>query len=255
MSDDCDACRIPPKVLVACPATPSKDYSMQKWLNYVNDIGYPNYSVMVAVNGTADESAEVKNMAVSILAQAQTMKPAMNVLWFTKKEGTHPLVLVTMAREEIRRFAVREGYDYIFFLDSDTIPLIENPISKLMSWNKDFVSGLYFYKESAVPVAIDYETKTNFSIQKLREHAIHEKLVDSVAVIGFGCLLLSKDIFTSYPFDQKRFGQEVGEDYGYCWQMHLDKKKRYLDPMCMCKHLGKGDTTLSSWMHYTGDEA
>jgi hypothetical protein len=53
--------------------------------------------------------------------------------------------LIYTARNAIADEAVNGGYDYLMFIDSDCV-LPKNAIARLLSHNKDIVSGMYFQK-------------------------------------------------------------------------------------------------------------
>ena len=52
-------------------------------------------------------------------------------------------VRIAKSRELLREKALKQGYDYLLCLDQDII-VPPNIIKKLISHNKDIISGLYF---------------------------------------------------------------------------------------------------------------
>jgi GT2 family glycosyltransferase len=147
---------------------------------------------------------------------------------------------ITYAREEIRSYATANNYDYIFFLDTDTIPCYFDTIQRLIDTQRDVVSGLYFYKNSKTTVAIDKDTNTNVTIEKCQK-AVEEKLDIEVWGFGFGCLLLKKEVFNKIMFDYDLFGEDYTDDFGYCHALEERGIIRYLDPSIICKHLEDKD--------------
>lgn len=229
------------KVLIAAPITGIKQYSINRWFDWIANQKYEFESVDFAlcVNGTKyKESEKLYDMLnqVEILKGTSVKKPI--VLWNQDKKDTTMLQRITYARETLRRFAVKEDYDYLFFLDTDTIPINLNAIDLLIKRNCQIVSGLYFYKGTKVPVMTDYKTGTNFTLDVIEEAANNNQLLEC-GIFGLGCCMISRSIFAIYEFNFEKFGEEIGDDYGYCFQLDQVGIARILDVNVPCYHLGE----------------
>lgn len=226
------------KVLIAAPISGVKQYSLNRWLQWIADQSHKDYEFALCVNGhnQADLVSKLKQVEITDI-HGQTKKPV--ILWNIAKQGveTNTIQNITHARESLRQYALKNGFDKLFFLDSDTIPMLRDAIELLASHNKEAISGLYMYKNSSVPVAVSVKRQTNPTLEDLREAVDKKELVECV-IFGLGCALIDKSVFERIPFDFKYFGKEVGEDYGYCFAMQERQIDRFLEPRLVCLHLG-----------------
>lgn len=232
-------CGEPFKVLIAAPISGHKQYSINEWFNFIANQEYKNYDFALCVNGKDQEQLVSMLKEVEITdVHSQTKKPI--VLCNILKEGVETNILqnITHARETLRRYAEKNDYDYILFLDTDTIPIQLNAIEMLISTGKTAVSGVYFYKKSTVPVMVSCESKTNFTLKELEDAANNHRLLPT-EIFGLGCALIYKSVFKKIPFSYSVFGKEIGDDYGYCFAMSEEGINRYTEPKLLCKHLGE----------------
>lgn len=222
------------KVLIAAPIGGHKQYSINEWFQWIADQTHKDYDICICVNGEGQDAIVDKLRKVSI-KDIHGQYKKIKVLQMPESKDMTFIQKVTFSREKIRRYARGEDYDYLFFLDTDTIPAYKNTIDHLISKEKDFISGLYFYKNSKVIVAIDQETSSNVTIEKCRE-AVKKKELLEIWGCGFGCVLLSKPVFENFEFNYDLFGEERTDDFGYCHIMEQNNITRWLDPLIICKH-------------------
>jgi hypothetical protein len=225
------------KVLISAPICGVKQYSINQWLQWIADQNYKNYDFALCVNGEGQEDLLnlLKQVEITDIHQ-QVKKPILLVNELKEGVETSVILNITHARESLRQYALNNGYDKIFFLDTDTIPLAKDTIQKLIDSKEPAISGLYFYKESSVPVAVSRKRATNPTLEDLREAVETGTFIDTV-IFGLGCALIDRTVFEKIPFDFAYFGKEKGEDYGYCFAMEQLGINRYLDPKLVCLHL------------------
>jgi len=230
-----------PKILIAAPIGGQKQYSINLWFDWIAKQSYPKELVKpcICVNGAGFKELGEKVREVEI-SYPDGYKQAVEVLELPDSANLTTIQKITYARESLRRYAVKEGFDYIFFLDTDTIPANKDAIQQLINWNQDAISGLYFYKNSKQPVVIDDETHTNITVEKC-EAAVKDHKIIEVWGFGFGCLLLSRRAFENTAFDYDLFGEERTDDFGYCHALEQAGVKRFLDPFVLCKHFDDPD--------------
>jgi len=223
----------PKKVLISAPIGGHKQYSINLWFEWIVNQDYSNIVVCICSNG--DNRKDIMN---NIDKVKLTHKSGRNIsiinLELPRSDDLSIIQKITYSRETIRRFAVKYEYDAIFWLDTDTIPANKNAISRLLSWNVDSVSGLYFYKNSAVPVVIDADTHTNVSMEKLNEFVNIDRIMP-VWGTGYGCLLHQGKAM-KLRFDYELFGEERTDDFGHCHVLEQNNVLRWLDPFILCKH-------------------
>ena len=178
---------------------------------------------------------------------------ACSLINMVKPEGTEYMAikntLIYNARNTIAKEAVKEGYDYIMWLDSDmvfppdVIPKLMEDIDK----GYDMVSGLYFERKgSARPVVFDeivwnvleggdVEAGASFFLDYPKETLF------PCDGFGFGCVLVSVDLINrvgekfSLPF-QPLLG--LGEDLAFCWRAKQVGAKIACDSRIKCGHIG-----------------
>jgi hypothetical protein len=228
------------KVLISAPISGLKQYSINEWLYWIANQNYKIYEVCLCVNGKESKELAEKLKTVEIRdVHNQTKK--LIVLELEGSEKLTTIQKITYSREKIRRYAVLNQYDSIFFLDTDTIPAYKDSITRLISHNKESISGLYFYKHSKVPVIIDLNTRTNVSME-LINHLVADEEITEVWGYGYGCLLLSGSAL-NVAFDYKIFEQERTDDFGHCHALEQKGIKRYFDPLIICKHFDTQEAT------------
>lgn len=225
------------RILIAAPIGGKKQYSILDWLNWIAAQDYPKdlIEVCVCVNGKDNEEVADLFRQTSINYQDGTKK---EIITLVLPESSELSVIqkITYSREMIRRYAVEKEFDYIFFLDTDTIPFSKDVLRVLLNHEKEVISGLYCYKNTKQPVIIDKDTNTNISFDKCKELVKNEEITE-VWGFGFGCLLLDRSAFKNNAFDYDLFGEERTDDFGYCHVLEHQGIKRWFDPVVLCKHL------------------
>jgi hypothetical protein len=109
--------------------------------------------------------------------------------------ATMPGYSVDVAREALVEQALEGGYDYVFFVDSDTI-VPADAIVRLMGRQKDIVAGLYRGRRPPFPFILrplgvtDEDAKKTIFMPYWKPGDLQE--VDRV---GLGCMLIRTAIF------------------------------------------------------------
>jgi len=223
------------KVLISAPIAGFKQYSINEWLNWIANQDYENISICLCTNGK--NSKELYKLCSQIKVTHKNGKHVPLILLdLPNSEQLTPIQNITFSRELIRREAKRLNYDYLFYLDTDTIPINTNTIQTLIDQNKEIISGLYFYKNTHQAVALDEDTGTNFSEEKLK-NAYEKNTPIKAWGFGFGCLLIHKNIYQKHAFDYNLFGENKSDDFGYCELLHQNKIQLWLHPKAICTHL------------------
>jgi len=233
------------KVLIAAPISGHKQYSINQWFDWIANQRHTNYEFALCVNG--ENQAKLVSMLKKVSVQdvhEQIKKPV--ILWNTNKKGIKTTFLhnIVHARETLRQYAIDNGFDKIFWLDTDTIPKNLQSIEILAKSNLDAISGLYFYKKTTKPVAVSKSTGTNFTIKEI-EDAINDRKLLEAGLFGLGCALIDRKVFLKVPFEYSEFGTEVSDDYGFCYAMDKLKIPRYVNPAIFCYHLGKAQDNIA----------
>lgn len=145
-------------------------------------------------------------------------------------------VPVDVARNRIVKDALRQGANYLFFLDSDVHPP-ENALIRLINWRLPIVSGLY-YSKRGYPGVWRLLPDGKFTPTPVQENSLME--VDGVPA---GCLLVDMEVFRKVPFPWFRWTSEdpeseegLSEDLFFCKKVREMGFKIFCDTTVKCYH-------------------
>lgn len=153
--------------------------------------------------------------------------------------------LVYTSRNELAKFAIKNEFDYVFWLDSDMVfddDILERMMKTMQDNDLDFLTGLYFRRTMPyTPVLFNELTlKTvgwKFSdFEELPEHGLFE-----VGGCGFGCVLMSTDVLISVQSKHRQMFNPLnngGEDVSFCWLARDCGYKIMCDPEITPGHVG-----------------
>lgn len=153
--------------------------------------------------------------------------------------------LVYTSRNELAKFAIKNEFDYVLWLDSDMVfddDILERMMKTMQDNGLDFLTGLYFRRTMPyTPVLFNELTlKTvgwKFSdFEELPEHGLFE-----VGGCGFGCVLMSTDVLISVQSKHKQMFHPLnngGEDVSFCWRARDCGYKIMCDPEIAPGHVG-----------------
>ena len=138
---------------------------------------------------------------------------------------------------------VVKGYDYLFSVDSD-IAFEPDTLQKLLSHNKDVVSGLYIQRKHREHILELYEHNDRGGVSNIPYEKIKEKGLVEIAGCGFGCVLVKAEVFREigYPqfayYDALDHRNTISEDVDFCRKALNKNFKIYADTSIKCKHIG-----------------
>lgn len=219
-------------VLIAAPIAGHKQYSMDHWLDWISRQDHANVEIALCPNGDAQE-AITKKLAETKVTHISGRPIRIHAVKMGRPDEKMTLLeRLVHARERLRGFAVSNGYDAVLWLDTDTIPLRMDSIKELFKAKADAASGLYFYKNTGVPVACDTETGTNFDPKKIEEAVKTQTLMQ--ASVGFGCVLMrGKALQINFRYRD----EAKSDDFVWCENAAQAGIPVWLAPWVLCKHL------------------
>lgn len=150
-----------------------------------------------------------------------------------------------LSRNNIVDMAKEEKCDYLFFIDSDVL-IGENQLEKLISYNKDAITGVYHQR--SFPYYALPRNRVSKSLYCPIEIDIKDENIDIVEIdgSGMGCFLIKMDIFDKIPYPwfefkyhqkDEKWGQ-ISEDLYFCEKLKDIGIKIYCDPKIECTHMG-----------------
>lgn len=153
--------------------------------------------------------------------------------------------LIHNARNKLVQEVLDDEYvnleeDYIFWLDQDII-VGPGTLKKLLSHNKDIVTGLYFQKcPPFYPLIMLRKPGQEKVSRGLHDylHAYPEGL-HKVDAIGFGCVVTKVSVFNRIPKPWFEWTKDSGEDIDFCIKAKDYNIDIWYDSEICCGHMGE----------------
>lgn len=219
------------KVLIASPTADVKSYCFDSWLQRVKNLTYGNYDIHIVDNSeNRDYYSDLK----------QRYKGDITIERVSPKQYPSFKHTLAMSHEKCRQKAIREGYDYLFHLESDIFPPVD-VIEQLMSHNKSIVGGLYH---------IELGEQSKLMIQEIEGFGmVHREtfnldetdlsFVDGelkrVFSCGLGCILMKTSAIKDIPFRYES-GAPVHPDSFFFGDLNQAGKFVFADTSVFCEH-------------------
>ena len=216
------------KVLIGTPTSFHKEYCLKEFTNGLKKLTYPKKEILFVDNSKED-----------------TYLKKIRSLGFNAIKGLYfdsPVQRISASRNKIIEKAIKEDFDYIFFLDQDTIPP-EDSIERFLKHNKKALCGICFSRRAFVagkPIFTPNVYKVILSdkelpdMKELTQEEIFSNELHEVVSCGGACIFIHKDIFKKVRFkeDLKQF-----EDRWFCIDLYKNKIPLFCDTSIKCKHL------------------
>ena len=172
---------------------------------------------------------------------------------------------VADGRNNLVDIMIKNGYDYIFFVDNDVI-LPKNALVDLYNMNWYFTTGTYPRKEFSTLTDKDpYTTLYNHNERNKEIYcptfmplsALQKGCITQVDCCGFGCTLIKKELFNALEKPYFFFAHEgnpspgnygeycLGEDMYFCRKVIKSGLQIWAHGNVLCGHLGKFVYTLN----------
>lgn len=149
---------------------------------------------------------------------------------------------IEQVRNLIAHWAV--NYDYLFSVDSD-IAFEKDTLVKLLSHDKDMVSGMYIQRKPDVQILEIYEHNQFGGVSNIPYDNIkHHKGLLEIAGCGFGCVLIKSEVIRKIGYPQFVYKSAIdhrntiSEDVYFCAKALENGFKIYADTTIMCDHIG-----------------
>jgi glycosyltransferase involved in cell wall biosynthesis len=136
---------------------------------------------------------------------------------------------------------VIKGYDYLFSVDSDMV-FEKDTLTKLLSHDKDIVSGVY--RQRKEQQIIEIYKKKNGGLHNVQYEDMKDSGLVEIDGCGFGCVLVKKEVLVNVGYPQFEYHMagplQIGlsEDNDFCIKAQNKGHKIYCDTSVVCGHVG-----------------
>ena len=145
-------------------------------------------------------------------------------------------------------------YDYLFSVDSD-ISFQPDTLKKLLSHNKDIVSGMYIQRKPGHHILELYRNGRNIPYGDIKGLGLVE--IDGC---GFGCVLVNSDVIRAMEYPHFVYksaidhANTVSEDNYFCSKAKQQGFKIWADTSIQCGHHGSSVFTVDHNIVQTANE-
>jgi FkbM family methyltransferase len=140
---------------------------------------------------------------------------------------------------------VVKGYDYLFSVDSD-IAFPRNTLKRLLSHDKDVVSGLYIQRKPGQHTLEIYEANDHGGVSNIPYGKLKGRNLVEVQGCGFGCVLVKAEVMRSIGYPQFKYysaldhKNTISEDVDFCKKALAKGFRIWADTSVKCRHIGQG---------------
>lgn len=231
-----------PKVLIGCPTSEVKSYALEKFIEGLYTLTYPNFDVLIEDNSPKSDYFH-RLQAFAEKWNREKSPSAFSVIrsGFTSKFARERIII---GRNKLRQFVLENNYDYFFSLEQDVIPPADI-IERLLAREKKIISGCYFTVFPNYPsvrlVAFKHVPPAN-PAEPLWDvgpplgimEVLPSRVLD-VSVVGVGCLLIHSSVLekVSFRYDSST---DASDDMFFCYDARKAGYSIYLDSSQFCQH-------------------
>lgn len=258
------------KILVGSPVSRHHDYCTQQYLERIKTLD-GSYDVLLVDNSDGDEWYNIIRGSVPVAR-----------FGYDKASIKGRMVA---SRNYLRDYALENNYDYFLNIDQDVIPP-KDVITRLLSHEKDFVTGIYFnyfkktsselerlavaytlFSEEEEKIIRENPEKTKFEnpslyaalmkkewefgklMRPINEAEINAGRLLKIRAAGSGCMLVSRRALEASAFRENKEGGF--DDVLFCFDLQERGFDLYADCSVICEHLTKGRPW--EWMRMGND--
>ena len=224
-------------ILIGITCYSKKKYCIDEFIKALKELDKPiNTDIIFIDNSETEEYANyIKSKGFKVLRSRklinsyETLKEAYNVL---------------------RGYFLEKGYTHLFSLEQDIIAP-KQTLTKLLSHNKDIISGLYYLGDTpcvmvgkSVLVTPGREREFRFEKTYFKYDFIDKKKLETdklleVYCAGLGCMLIKRKILEKIRFRlwSNECYRQVHNDMPFSQDCRSRGFKIFLDPNVKCGHL------------------
>jgi hypothetical protein len=172
-----------PKVLIGCVTDGSQQFCLDSFWKAIQKQDFRGADVLFI-----DSSDDSKYQERLEKTGARVMK---------QDAQDHRIKTVVESRKKIKEIFLKQGYDYLLFVEPDII-LPANAVSRLLFHRKDLISGVYLSNMKLgesyelCPTLYDFADEGFVRVMEMRE-IIEDRLLE-ISCAGLGCAMISREV-------------------------------------------------------------
>jgi len=150
---------------------------------------------------------------------------------------------VEQVRNLIAHWTVQNGFDYLFAVDSD-ISFPPDTLAKLLSHDKDIVSGVYIQRIPGTHTIEIMRANQFGGVTHVDWNTIKGQGLVPIDGCGFGCALVKAEVFKGMPYPQYVYKSAIdhkdtiSEDVFFCMRARENGFTLWCDTSVICDHTG-----------------
>lgn len=217
-----------PKILIASPTYDGQAYSFDVFFKGIDNLEI-NADVLIVDNSEGFEYFDRLN-EVKIGKKLTVIKDEYN--------STDRIDKISHSRNKIRDYFLREGYDYLFFIDTDIVAP-KDAIEKLLAADKEIISGVALCninidgENIVVPQIYKKNEENDDSVITFNHSELFPENVLEIGACGLDIVLLKRDVVEKIKFERV---EDASEDIGFCIKAKEKGYKIYGHTGVLCRH-------------------
>ena len=150
---------------------------------------------------------------------------------------------VDQVRNLIAHWVIHQNYDYLFAVDSD-IAFEPDTLLKMLSHNKDIVSGIYIQRIEGTHTIEIMRRNENGGVTHVNWGDINGQGLVPIDGCGFGCVLVKGEVFRAIPYPHFLYHSAINhantlsEDVHFCNLARAHGFTLWADTSIICDHIG-----------------
>ena len=156
---------------------------------------------------------------------------------------------IEQQRNDISEFALKHGYDYLFSVDSDIV-LPQDALAKMLSHDKDMVTGMYIQRIPGTHTLEVYRVTPGNGRGQIPYELLKDRGLVEVAGCGFGCVLTKRRVLEGVPqphfvyHEALNHNATLSEDVYFCMKATNTGYSIWCDTDIKCDHVGSSSFTV-----------
>lgn len=214
------------RVLVGTPTSDEKLYCQDDFISNIKSFSYPHHSLIV------DNSKERKNYK-------RIIKDGINAIHI-KPNNKEVYNILAESHEELRKYAIRNDYDYLLHLESDVFPPCD-VIQRLLIHDLPIVSAMYMIDFGKDSHLMSQEMEEIGSLRETRNLKDGQDLISINGGLqktfhcGLGCVLIRRDVLEQIQFRWEK-GAIIAPDGMFAFDTDGLGFQKYIDTTILCEH-------------------